>query len=69
MTAIRAVQISDQGNNWRVNYEWSNDQQTDPWVAFEANFPQDFQQINPDDVEQAMVALAMAVAVGEGVHD
>ena len=69
MTAIRAVQIQDQGANWRVSYEWSNDQQTDPWIPFEANFPSGFNDLSPDDVEQAMTELAMAVARGQGVHD
>lgn len=69
MAAIRAVVIQDQGVNWRVAYEYSNDQQTDPWQPFEASFPADFGEINPDEVEQQMTMLAMAVARNQGVHD
>lgn len=69
MAAIRNVVIEDLGASWRVFYEWSNDQQTAPWQDFEARFPRDFGEINPDETEQAMVMLAIAVAQGQGVHD
>ena len=69
MTAVGNVRIEDQGVRWVVTYDWTNDQQTDPLQEFSAEFPRDFGEINPDQVTQAMVDLAMAVAVGKGVHD
>ena len=69
MTAFRNVVIEDSGNRWDVTYEWSNDQQTAPWVTFTAQFPRDFNQISPADVEQAMLFIANAVAVNNGIHD
>ena len=67
MASIRNIDYQDQGVNWKVTFEYSNDQQTDPWVEFEANFPADFGQIRSDDIEPAMLDLALWVARGEGI--
>ena len=69
MASFRNIDIQDQGVNWRVAYEWNVDDQTGPWTAFEAVFPRDFGEINPDDVTTEMFEIAAAVARGQGVHD
>ena len=68
MASIRNIVFEDQGVNWRVSFEHNNDQQTGAWVLFESEFPRDFGDINPDEVEPAMLQLAMAVARGQGVE-
>ena len=67
MASLRNIQYEDQGVNWVVSFEYNNDQQSGDWVTFSASFPGDFNLINPDDVETAMLDLALAVARGQGV--
>jgi hypothetical protein len=67
MASIQNVTYQDQGVNWRVSFEWNNDQQTGPWTLFEAEFPRDFGDINPSEAELAMLELAMAVARNQGI--
>ena len=67
MASLRNITYQDQGVNWEVSFEYSNDSQTDPWTLFEAVFPRDFGEINPDDVQVAMLDIALAVARGQGV--
>lgn len=69
MASFRNITIEDQGVNWRVSYEWNLDDQSGPWTSFMANFPSDFGEINPDEVDQEMFEIATAVARGQGVHD
>ena len=58
--------IEDQGVRWTISYWFVED--GGPKTFFEAEFPRDFNEINPDQVEQAMMELAQAVARGKGVH-
>ena len=52
-----------------MTFEYSSDNGvTVPWTLFEAQFPRDFGDINPDEVEPEMLNIAMAVARGQG-HD
>lgn len=68
MASIQNIDYQDQGINWRVSFEHSDDNGvTIPWQTFVAEFPRDFGDINPDDVEQAMLELARAVARGQGI--
>jgi hypothetical protein len=67
MASLRNITYEDQGVNWRVTFEYNNDQQTGDWVEFVASFPADFGEINPDDVQTAMLELALQVARGKGV--
>jgi hypothetical protein len=68
MASIQNITFEDQGNNWRVAFEHSEDNGVlIPWQLFEARFPADFGDINPDDVEGAMLELGMAVARGQGI--
>jgi hypothetical protein len=68
MASIRNITYQDQGVNWRVTFEYNNDQQSGPWTEFVASFPADFNEINPDEVQVAMLDLAMAVARGQGIE-
>lgn len=67
MASLRNIQYEDQGVKWTVSFEYNNDQQTGDWVLFEAEFPRDFGEINPGDVQVAMLDVALAVARGQGV--
>ena len=68
MASIRNITTQDQGVNWRVSFEYSDDNGvTIPWQTYEASFPADFNKISPDDVEIAMLELAQAVARGDGI--
>jgi hypothetical protein len=68
MASLQNITYQDQGVNWRVNFQWSEDNgQADPWHDFEANFPADFSEINPSDIESEMLGIAMAVARGQGI--
>ena len=67
MASIQNITVEDQGNNWRVTFEWNNDQQTGQWVLFEAQFPRDFDDIDSDEAERVFFELALAVAHGQGV--
>lgn len=68
MASIQNITYQDQGVNWRVSFEYSDDNGvTIPWQEFVAEFPRDFGDINPDDVEPAMLELARAVARGQGI--
>ena len=64
-----AITIEDQGVNWRVSY-WFVDPDFNEGekTFFEASFPADFNELHPDDVEQAMLELAMATARGQNIH-
>ena len=68
MASIQNIVYEDQGVNWTVSFEYSADNGvTVPWTLFEASFPRDFGDINPDDVEAEMLNIAMAVARGQGI--
>lgn len=67
MASIQKITYEDQGVNWRVSFEYSNDAQTEPWTEFVASFPADFNEIHVDDVQTAMLDLALAVARGQGI--
>ncbi len=67
MASIQNITFVDQGVNWRVTFEWNNDQQTGEWTLFEAQFPRDFDDIDPEEAEPVFLELAMAVARGQGV--
>ena len=67
MASIQNITYEDQGVNWRVTFEYTNDSQTEPWTEFVASFPADFNEINPDDVQDALLELARAVARGQGI--
>ncbi len=67
MASIRNITVEDQGNNWRVGFEWNLDDQTGSWTQFETLFPRDFDDIDSDEAEQVFLDLAMAVARGRGV--
>ncbi len=68
MASIQNITFEDRGVNWRVSFEYSDDNGVSiPWELFEAEFPRDFGDINPDEVEPAMFELASAVARGQGI--
>ena len=69
MASLQNITYSDNGVRWDVTFEYSQDNGvSDPWTLFEAQFPRDFGDINPDEVEMAMLEIALAVARGQG-HD
>ena len=69
MASIRNIVFEDQGVNWRVGFDYSSDNGvTVPWTLFEANIPADLDSIRSDEMEPAMLQLAMAIARGQG-HD
>ncbi len=67
MASIQNITVEDQGNNWRVTFEWNLDDQSGPWTQFEALFPRDFDDIDSDEAESVFLGLARAVARGQGV--
>ena len=67
MASLRNITYEDQGVNWKVNFEYRLDG-TSEWLAYEANFPADFGQINADDIQPAMLDIALWVARGEGIE-
>ena len=68
MASLQNITYQDQGVNWRVSFEYSDDNGvTIPWQEYVASFPADFGKINPDDVETAMLEIALAVARGDGI--
>ena len=69
MASFRNITVDDQGVRWDVTYEWNVNDQSGPWTLFEAQFPRDFGEINPDQVVQVMFELGAAVARNTGVHD
>lgn len=68
MTAIRAFTADNNGNRWDFSYEWSNDQQTDPWVLAEWQVPRDLGEIDRTESD-VLEQLAMAIGRGTGTHD
>ena len=63
--------------NWTVTYPFiDNEKDADGNFLYNngeksviaAAFPKDFKEINPDDVEGAMMELAKAVARGKNIH-
>lgn len=73
-----SIDIQDLGVRWTVTYSFIDDT-TDPDTGlplfnngekdtFTAEFPRDFNEINPDDVEGAMLQLATMVARNTNVH-
>ncbi len=68
MASIQNITFEDQGVNWRVTFEYSDDNGvTIPWQLFEAQLPRDFDDIKADEVEVAMLDVALAVARGQGI--
>ncbi len=67
VASIQNITFEDQGVNWRVTFEWNNDQQTGTWTQFTALFPRDFDDIGGDDQETVLFELAAAVARNQGV--
>ena len=60
--SIRNITYEDQGVRWTVSFEWNNTpDQSGAWSLFEAQFPRDFQEINPDDAQAALLDLSLAV--------
>ena len=68
-SGFRNINIQDQGVNWRVSYEWKNDDNNGAWETFEAQFPRDFDTLIPDEVTPIMHQLAAESARGQGIHD
>ena len=71
------IVIEDLGVNWTVTYPFidnSVDENGDflfnngEKTVMAAQFPRDFGELNPDDVEPAMMELAKAVARGKNIH-
>ena len=72
-----AIMIEDQGVRWVVEYPFIDDTRDDQGqflysngqkTVMNAQFPRDFGEINPSDVEAAMLELAKAVARGKNIH-
>ena len=69
MASIQGISYQDQGINWKIDFEYSEDNGvTVPWELVEVNIPADLDDIRQDDLEIAMLELAMHVARGQG-HD
>lgn len=66
MASIQNIVYGDQGVNWRVSFEYSNDDQQ-TWDLFEALFPRDFDAIPEDEKEHMAFVLAASVARGQGI--
>ena len=67
MASIQNITFDDQGVNWRIGFSYSEDNGvTVPWTVFEANIPADLDSIRSDELEPAMLQLAMAIARGQG---
>ena len=69
MASLQNITYQDQGVNWKIGFEYSEDNGVSiPWTLFEANIPADLDDIKQDELESAMLDLAMAIARGQG-HD
>ena len=63
--SIGRIDIQDQGVNWKVEIDWSNDgQQT--WHTYIANFPSAFTKLSVTDTQPLMVQLAVAAGMNDG---
>ena len=68
MADTQNITVQDQGVNWKVAFQWSQDNgHTDPWHDFEANFPADFNDLDSKGIEHIMLELAKEVARGQGI--
>ena len=67
MASIQNITFEDQGVNWRIGFQYSEDNGVSiPWTLFEANIPSDLNDIPQDELEGVMWEVAMAVARGQG---
>lgn len=69
MPNVRATNIEDQGVRWVVSAELQRESPPYDWFTYEAQFPRDFGEINPDDVEPVMLQLMLEVAKAQGVYE
>ena len=65
---IDTITIEDLGASWRVHF-WYRTERDQPRTEFEARFPRDFGELNPDTVEPAMVQLAIEVGRSKGLWE
>ena len=63
-----STEIQDLGVRWTISYHW-RDTVTLEEGNFTAEFPRDFNELNPSQVEAALLQLAMTVAQNTGVHE
>lgn len=67
------ITVEDQGANWIVTYPYIYDPENDgtflPKQTATVSFPSAFNDLNPDDVEDVMLQLAVAVSRARGDHD
>jgi hypothetical protein len=69
VASLRNITYQDQGVNWKIGFAYSPDNGVSiPWTQVDVNIPADLDDINQDELEQAMLELAMFVARGQG-HD
>ena len=67
MASLQNITYSDQGVNWKIGFEYSEDNGVlIPWTLFEANIPADLDDISQDELEPTMLMLAEAIARGQG---
>lgn len=62
------TEIDDLGVRWTITYHW-RDTETLEEGMFTAEFPRDFNELNPSQVEEALLELALTVARNTGVHE
>lgn len=69
MPNLRATNVEDQGVKWTVSAEVQRDRPPYDWFYYEAQFPRDFKEINPDNVESVMLQLLLEVGRQQGLWD
>lgn len=67
MASIRNFVATDQGVNWALSFEYSNDQQQ-TWTAWAGQLPRDLDDIAADRQDDVLLNLSLAIAADQG-HD
>lgn len=66
MASLRNLVAEDQGVNWRVEFEYSLDNQ-ETWHTYTASFPGDLNKMDSDTVTPYMINLALELARIDGI--
>lgn len=68
MASIRNMVAQDQGVNWVVTFEYSNDGQI-TWHEYEASFPGDLSKLPASIARDYMIDLGVEMCRHEGLID
>ena len=69
MPNFRNTVATDQGVNWVVEYEWTDDGGATWNLVDDIQFPRDLDDLEPHNAEELIRELANSVSRNRGVHD